>query len=104
MSVAPMGAHGNPWLPGNLARMPAASVIVPARDAESTLPRTLRGLEAQDHRDFEVIVVDDASTDATARLAASAAIVSEVVTAGGEGPARARNLGAERARSDVLVF
>ena len=84
--------------------MPAASVIVPARDAEGTLGATLRGLEAQDHGDFEVIVVDDASRDGTARLAAASPAVSSVIAGSGRGPAEARNLGAERATGEVLAF
>ncbi len=47
------------------------SVIVPARDEEATLPRLLASLAAQEHRALEVIVVDDGSTDATARVAAA---------------------------------
>src|SRR4051794_14032795 len=50
--------------------MPGVTVIVPARDAERTIGRTLAGLEAQrGAADFEVLVVDDASRDSTAELA-----------------------------------
>ncbi len=52
---------------------PRVSVIVPARDAAATLPRTLAALDAQRGApEFEVRVVDDAA---------------------GEGPGRARNAG-----------
>jgi glycosyltransferase involved in cell wall biosynthesis len=85
--------------------MAAVSVIVPARDAAATLPRTLRGLEAQaDAPEHEVIVVDDGSSDATADLAAGSPAVTELVRGGGEGPAAARNAGAARARGDALAF
>lgn len=50
--------------------MPAVSVIVPARDAEATLARTLTCLDRQEGApDFQVIVVDDGSRDRTLELA-----------------------------------
>jgi glycosyltransferase involved in cell wall biosynthesis len=85
--------------------MPAVSVIVPARDAAATLPRTLAGLEAQSGApDFEVLVVDDGSQDDTAALARAAPVVTEVVPGGGEGPAAARNTGAAAAHAPALAF
>ena len=44
------------------------SVIVPAYNAEKTIEKTIRSLLAQDWPDFEVIVVDDGSTDRTAEI------------------------------------
>ena len=44
----------------------AVSVVVAARDEAGRLPALLRALAAQTHRPFEVVVVDDRSTDATA--------------------------------------
>lgn len=83
--------------------MLAASVIVPARNAEETLPRTLEALAAQEPGGaFEVIVVDDGSTDRTAELAREAGV--RVVSQPPLGPAIARNLGASRARADALAF
>jgi glycosyltransferase involved in cell wall biosynthesis len=48
------------------------SVVVPARDEEDRLPRCLASLAAQTRLPDEVVVVDNASSDATARLAAAA--------------------------------
>lgn len=45
------------------------SVIVPARNAEATLPLALESLLAQSWQALEIIVVDDASTDMTATIA-----------------------------------
>ena len=82
-----------------------ASVIVPARDAEATLPRTLRALADQD-ADFayEVIVVDDGSSDRSVALAREAPGPVSVVEQGAQGPAAARNLGVANAGGDVLAF
>ena len=45
---------------------PLVSVIVPAFNAMPWLSETLASVRAQTFTDFEVIVVDDGSTDATA--------------------------------------
>src|SRR6266567_7784811 len=50
---------------------PVVSVIVPARNEEDCLALCLESLVAQTEIDFEIIVVDDASTDRTAEIARS---------------------------------
>ena len=47
---------------------PSISVIVPARNEERNIRRCVEALLAQEYPDFEVIVVDDRSTDATPQL------------------------------------
>ena len=42
---------------------PTVSVLLPVRNAESTLPEAIASLEAQRFDDFEVLAVDDGSTD-----------------------------------------
>ena len=46
--------------------MPRASIVVPAYNTLATLPETVASLLAQTYDDFEVIVVDDGSSDGTA--------------------------------------
>jgi chlorobactene glucosyltransferase len=46
-------------------RLPYLSIVVPARDEERSIERCVRSLLAQEWLDFEVIVVDDRSSDAT---------------------------------------
>lgn len=48
--------------------LPPLSVVVAARDEEDALPALLAALRHQTHPRFEVVVVDDASTDATTRI------------------------------------
>lgn len=52
------------------ADLPRVSVIVPARDEERNIVRCVESLLAQDYPNFEIIVVDDGSTDATPALLA----------------------------------
>ena len=85
--------------------MVAASVIVPARNAAATLGATLAGLAAQEAGfEFEVIVVDDGSTDATAAVADGAPMAVRVLRQGGLGPGPARNAGAAVASGRALAF
>ena len=48
--------------------LPRLSIVVPARDEERSIERCVRSLLAQEWLDFEVIVVDDRSTDKTASI------------------------------------
>ncbi len=80
-------------------------MIIPARDAQSTLGRTLECLSAQRADfDFETIVVDDGSRDATAAVAREAPGDVRVVSQAGAGPAAARNRGVAESRGEALAF
>lgn len=85
---------------------PVVSVIIPARDAEPTLERTLACVAEQDlAEDFEVIVVDDGSRDGTAAIAQRhAPLVSLIRSTESEGPGAARNRAVRAARGAVLAF
>ena len=84
------------------------SVIVPVRDRRDLLTRTLEALRAQTYPPdrFEVIVVDDGSTDGTAEAAEAAAGPLDLRVERREraGAVAARNHGAAVARGEVLAF
>ena len=65
-----------PPLPGPpRERLPSLSIVVPARDEERSIERCVRSLLAQTYlEDFEVIVIDDRSTDATTAILARIAL------------------------------
>src|SRR2546422_4449938 len=57
--------------PDPATAQPTISVIVPARDEEASLGACLESLVAQTGVSFEIIVVDDGSTDRTREIAQS---------------------------------
>jgi chlorobactene glucosyltransferase len=67
--IPPVDALASPP-PANSGEWPFVSIIVPARNEERNLPRLLPTLLAQRYPHFEVVVVDDQSTDATPRILA----------------------------------
>jgi glycosyltransferase involved in cell wall biosynthesis len=86
--------------------VPTVSVIIPARDSERTVLRTLAGVAEQDAPgDHEIILVDNGSRDDTAGVAERAGIVDRLIRrARGDGPGAARTAGAAAARGEVLAF
>lgn len=85
---------------------PRLSVIVPAFNGARVLSESLPALEASDlpREMWELIVVDDASTDDTAVVAQRHADTVVRLEGAAHGPAYARNRGSEAARGGILVF
>ena len=94
------------------ARPPRVSVVIPARNEEQEVERTVRSHLSSDYPDLQVVVVDDRSTDRTpAILVALAQQDSRLVVVAGTDPPpgwlgkpHALWLGAQRANGDVLLF
>ncbi len=77
------------------------SVVVPARDAAASLPACLEALAVQTV-DCEVVVVDDGSRDETAEVARRSGV--RCISIPPSGPAAARNIGAQAAHGQILLF
>jgi len=80
------------------------SVIVPVRDGEQYLAEALESILRQSAQPFEVIVVDDGSTDATPSVAAQYGPAVRYARQPHAGVSAAVNLGVELARGDYLAF
>jgi len=83
------------------------SVVLASRNGARYLPAALASLAAQTLGEFEVLLVDDGSTDATPRLLAAFAAArprARVLRAGGVGPAAARDLAARAAAGAYLAI
>ena len=91
---------------------PLVTVIVAARDESRLIENSLRSLAAMDYPDFEVIAVNDRSTDGTGRIMDRlAAVASRVRTlhiqelpSGWLGKCHALHQGSQRANGELLLF
>jgi glycosyltransferase involved in cell wall biosynthesis len=82
-------------------------VVIPAFNAALTLAEAIDSVVAQSHTEWEVVVVDDGSTDATGEIARSYAERDSrirVVSQPNGGESAARNTGIDQARYDWLLF
>ena len=86
---------------------PFLSFVVPVYNVEKYVDACLESLEAQDDRDFEVIVVDDGSTDGSlgrVRAHAERLPAATIVSQDNRGLGAARNAGLARARGEWIAF
>src|SRR6266576_7042329 len=94
--------------PVSVSERPTVSVIVPARNEEACLGACLESLVAQTGVGFEIIVVDDGSTDRTRAIAESVRGVRIIspgpLPAGWTGKNNAVVAGAKEARGEWLLF
>ncbi|NLV49506.1 MAG: glycosyltransferase family 2 protein [Clostridiales bacterium] len=87
--------------------MPKLSVIIPAYNARAYIGRCLDSVLAQTFADFEVIAIDDGSTDDTAGIITSYAEKDErvrLLRRENGGVSAARNSGLEKARGELIAF
>lgn len=88
--------------------IPLVSVIVPAFNAETFLPRTLSSLGEQTLRDFELVLVNDGSTDRTGHVAKQIAsdfgMKHRIIEQKNFGPSVARNVGLENSSGRYIKF
>lgn len=80
------------------------SVVIPVHNGGDDFEKCLEALMNSTRMPDELIIVDDASTDKSAQLAAKFGTVLVCQNHHPIGPARARNLGAAQSHGDVLLF
>ncbi len=81
---------------------PRVSVVVCAYNAEQTIGQCLDGLAALDYPDYEVVVVDDGSTDATAEIAAERDV--RLIRTPNRGLSSARNTGLDACTGSIVAY
>lgn len=85
---------------------PLVSVIIPAWNAEATLAETLGSAAAQTHRNLEILIVDDGSTDSTAEIAKEFCDFDDrarLISQENCGVASARNRAIDEARGEFIA-
>ena len=83
---------------------PHVTVVVPCYNAAPFLRATLDSALKQSHAPFEVLVIDDGSTDQSAAIAASYGPPVRVISQANQGESVARNRGIEVARGNWIAF
>jgi len=83
---------------------PTVSVIIPSYNHEQYVAETLRSLEAQSFQDFEIIVVDDGSTDRTVEVIKDTFSRAQLHTQPNRGVVAARNRGVSLSQGKYLCF
>lgn len=84
--------------------VPMVSVVIPAYNAERTLPQTIQSVLSQSFRDVEVLVIDDGSTDRTREIAASFGPPVRCLEQSNQGVSVARNRGIQLASGRYIAL
>lgn len=85
------------------ARLPKVSVVIPTYNRRDLVQRAIQSVLDQTYRDFEIIVIDDGSTDGTRAAVEGRERVRYLRQTNG-GPASARNLGIREAQGEFIAF
>jgi len=87
--------------------LPTVTVVMPVLDRPLQVARAIASVQAQTHREWQLVVVDDGSSDSTPDVVAELACQDgriALVRAEHGGVSAARNLGASRATGEVLAW
>ena len=90
-------------IPPGLAHSPRVSVVVCSYNADRTMEACLVSLEHLNYPDYEVIVVNDGSTDHTLEIAERFPY-ARIITQPNKGLSVARNVGAEAATGEIVAY
>lgn len=86
---------------------PDVSIVIPLYNAAKFIEETLRALQGQTHRTFEAIIVDDGSTDDSAKLVQGFCDCDprlKLIRQSNSGVSVTRNRGAQVAKAPIIAF
>lgn len=91
-----------------MVKTPVVSVVMPAYNAATYLPKTVQSVLDQTFKDFELLIIDDDSTDRTAEVGQQLAVTDSrirfVHLDDNQGVANARNVGVAHAEGQYVAF
>ena len=91
-----------------MKNIPLVSVIIPVYNRANILPRTIKSVSNQEFQDFEIIIINDCSTDSTSTVIATLEKLDDRIKATStdtnSGPAAARNIGLKLAQGKYVAF
>ncbi len=84
--------------------MPEISIIIPIYNAKKTLAACLKSIFDQTFKNYEIIAVDDGSTDNSLSILKKYQDRLTIISQANQGAAAARNAGAKIARGQFIIF
>ncbi len=88
-----------------MRNLPDISVVIPLYNKDKYIERAVRSVLAQTHPNFELIVVNDGSTDRSLHVVKSISDYRiKLISQNNQGVSAARNLGIREASSDLIAF
>lgn len=88
-------------------QLPLISIIVPMHNAEKYIQRCIESIFKQSYKNYEIVLVDDHSTDNTLQLCRDSYNENRIIissNSGGKGVSAARNFGINLAHGDYITF
>lgn len=88
---------------------PLVSIVIPMYNAEQYIVDTLNSIKSQSYNNYEIIIVDNASTDSSVKLVEEMKSCFETLkvirlTTNSGGPAKPRNIGIDNAAGEYIAF
>ena len=84
--------------------MPEISIIIPVYNAEKTLEKCLESVFKQTFQNFEIIAVNDGSTDDSLKILKKYQAKITIISQPNQGAAKARNAGGKMAVASFVIF
>lgn len=83
---------------------PLVSIIIPTYNGTKTIQKTLQSVLSQVYKNYEIIIVDDGSSDSTVELVKTQVPTAKVIQQKNQGTLVARQTGIESAQGDLIAF
>jgi glycosyltransferase involved in cell wall biosynthesis len=84
--------------------MPRVDVIIPVYNSAATVAESIKSALGQTFTDFDIVAVDDGSTDASAEVLSRCGVRIKVLTQPNRGLSAARNAGVHLGRGEYVAF